>query len=327
MPSTKIHSTGLNFFRTFLIAAALLSTAGCGLSPRTPSAEASPSAAQQTPTVEMSPTPAATATPDEPLAAKVNGEAVFLSDYQAQLKQYQDAAASTPAATPSAPTGGSSTQTPASPSQIVLNDMVGEVLLAQAATKAGQTVTDDQLTAHISELTAKLGDAAKLSDWQTRMGYTDTSFRRALRTSMLAAWQRDQLAAAVPTTADQVHARQILLSSQDTANSVLQKLQAGEDFATLANTYDPSIGGDLGWFPKGYLTQSAVEDAAFALQPGQYSAIIETPLGFHIVQVIERDAQHPLSADALRFMQRQAIDQWVADQLKQSTVEILVNGS
>ncbi len=44
------------------------------------------------------------------------------------------------------------------------------------------------------------------------------------------------------------------------------QLQAGADFATLAYRYDPLTGGDLGWFPRGVLTQPAVEEAAFSLQ-------------------------------------------------------------
>ena len=73
-------------------------------------------------------------------------------------------------------------------------------------------------------------------------------------------------------------------------------LEAGADFTELAYEYDPLTGGDLGWFPAGYLLQPDVETAAFSLQPGQYSGIIQTSYGYHIVYVIERDSNHPLSA-------------------------------
>jgi len=127
------------------------------------------------------------------------------------------------------------------------------------------------------------------------------------------------------TTAEQVHARQILVDSENMALAVLRRLEVGTSFSDLAYEYDPLTGGDLGWFPRGYLFQPAVEEAAFALEPGQYSGVIETNYGFHIVGVIERDQQRELKGDALLAAQRTAIETWLADRRDQSAIEIYVN--
>ncbi len=63
---------------------------------------------------------------------------------------------------------------------------------------------------------------------------------------------------------------------------------------TLASEADPVTRGDLGWFPRGYLLQPEVEEAAFSLQPGEVSQVIKSAIGFHLVQVIEKDPARPV---------------------------------
>jgi parvulin-like peptidyl-prolyl isomerase len=100
-------------------------------------------------------------------------------------------------------------------------------------------------------------------------------------------------------------------------------LNAGVDFATLAYEYDTLLGGDLGWFPQGYLLQPAVDQAAYSLQPGEFSEIIETPIGFHIVMVVERGV-HSLTTDARVILQTQALKAWLEAQRAQSSVDVRV---
>lgn len=73
------------------------------------------------------------------------------------------------------------------------------------------------------------------------------------------------------------------------ADSILAELRKGADFASAARRFsqDPvsaAQGGDLGWFRRGQMV-SAFEQVAFGLKPGVVSEPVETPFGFHIIQV------------------------------------------
>jgi peptidyl-prolyl cis-trans isomerase C len=80
----------------------------------------------------------------------------------------------------------------------------------------------------------------------------------------------------------------------------------------------------LGWFPRGYLSDPLIEDTAFRLQTGQYSGVIQTVVGFHILYLVERDPAHELLPDARRVLQGKAIQDWISDRRNQSDIQILV---
>lgn len=290
--------------KRFLLAGILIlvTLSGCNRNPT----NATPTAV---PTVEVTPTN----TP-EALALRVNGEGITLADYNAALKRLQDAQQSI-----------NQSATEAEQKAAVTENLVSELLLAQAAIQAGQALDDAALQQRIDALAAEIGGTEKLVEWQQRYGYTPESFRSDLKRSILASWQRDLIINAVPTTADQVHARQILVLDVDNANLAYAQLQTGTEFETIAYAYDPQLGGDLSWFPVWGLTQQNVADAAFALQPGEYTEVIKSPIGYHIVYVIERDANHVLSVNARRLLQERTLQDWLTAAKAASTIEILVN--
>ncbi len=80
--------------------------------------------------------------------------------------------------------------------------------------------------------------------------------------------------------------------AQEKLQKLKDRIQAGEDFAVIAKTYsdDPGSarnGGDLGWQKRGNFVQE-FEEAAYRLDEGELSPIIESSFGLHLIQMLER---------------------------------------
>lgn len=261
------------------------------------------------------PTPAPPTPTPAPLAAEVNGEGILLAEYEAELARVQAADAELGLA-----------RTTEEEKQLALDALIDSTLLAQAAYQNGFTLNESDFAARYAQLVIDADGEEQLNQWLAANFYTVDSLKTALRREIAAAWQRDQIIQAVPRTAEQIHARQILVRRENEAQSLHRQLtaQGGANFDDLAFIYDPTLGGDLGWFPRGYLYQPAVETAAFDLEAGQFSGVIATSYGYHIIKVIERDPQRLLSADALLVYQRQGLENWMQRRRAESTISIFV---
>lgn len=289
----------------------LLTLAGCR--PNRPPSTPTPHLPGPTPIVsatatlpDASPTPAATSVA---LAARAGGYEISLAEYEAELAMAQAARG---------------TELAPEEADKVLQDLIDQALLAEAAAGQGFTADDALLDERIARMIEQLGSEQALQTWYTGFKYNAETFRQALRRSIQAAWMRDRIASQVPETAEQVHARQILLYEKEQADEVYQLLQSGNSFRNLALKYDPVTGGDLGWFPRGYLPHPQIEAAVFDLEPEAYSAIIETPAGFHILQLLERDPARLLAPDALLALQTQAVADWLAQKRQSAEIEVFL---
>ncbi|OQW52641.1 peptidylprolyl isomerase [Candidatus Raskinella chloraquaticus] len=121
--------------------------------------------------------------------------------------------------------------------------------------------------------------------------YLRSAVAKSVTDEAVAAFYKDQVAAS-PSEVE-VHARHILLSTEEDAKAVVAELKAGKDFAELAKekSQDPGSkgeGGDLGFFPKDRMVPEFAE-VAFALDPGKWTETpVKTQFGYHVIKVEER---------------------------------------
>lgn len=250
-----------------------------------------------------------TATP-LPAAVIVNGERLDLAFFESELARFVTAQE----------TANNPVEDEKIAQDLVLEDLIDRMLLAQFAEEQGLAVEDSEVEARLQALATDLD----LDDWMSRNSYTREELSQALRLDILAVRGRDRVIAEVPQVMEQVELRQVFAYTEAGAKNALLSLTSGKPFEEVAQIYDPVTGGYLGWTPRGYLLVPAVEEAAFSLPVGGYSDIIESDVGYHIVRVLARE-ERPLSQDALLTLQRQALTDWLVERRAVSAIEILVN--
>jgi peptidyl-prolyl cis-trans isomerase C len=314
--------------------------------PETPaSAEAAPAA---TPAPEpVKPVPATI----PPVVAKVNGQEIPKSDFDRMVTQMElQAGQSVPA------------DRRDEIYRAVLDQIVTYTALVHEARARGIKVSDAEAKqagdAKIAELRQQIPDEKAFNKALADRGMSLTRLRSDIRNDIAITKMMEAELAQAPAVTDAdvndfytknpdefqgVRASHILIrpdgpddeskkKARAKAEDLAKQARGGADFAELAKTHsaDGSAqqGGDLGFFTKGAMVP-AFSAAAFALQPGEVSDVVETQFGFHVIKLAERKdialaEAAPKIRDFLAAKQRDERQQaFVAEVKSKSKIEVL----
>ena len=142
-------------------------------------------------------------------------------------------------------------------------------------------------------------------------------------------WSPDHFAQQVGQSAEQVHARHILVGTEELAEKLYADLQADPElFAQLAeeNSIDTTTapnGGDLGWFTRGVMVEP-FDQVAFELAPEAISEPVQTEFGWHIIQVLDHQDNRALTDDQIQQTIQAETDRWLADQREEASISSVV---
>jgi peptidyl-prolyl cis-trans isomerase SurA len=255
---------------------------------------------------------AASAEIKERIAAVVNGHPITLSEVEERVAPELSRA-------PAGPAGASQRQ------QLLkqgLGQLIDEQLVAGEAGALGIEITDDELQKLLEQLARENRmDMAQFREALAQQGLSIDSVRDSLKRQQLmmrllqykvkprrVSDEEVQAAYSSMTRNSEyeVRARDIFISAPDgspparesaaraRADAALRRIREGESFAKVARDVSdgPTAkeGGDLGYFRRGQMLPQ-LEQAAFALQPGQVSGLIRVNGdhgGFHLVHVEDR---------------------------------------
>lgn len=309
---------------TVLLMGALILTAGCAGEPTATAASAvvTPTPSQEAlslptdpPALASSPTPIESAlvaqaqptatdgpfTADgTPVIARVNGAPITRPYYERALERMSQQTLIA---------DQSSLET------MVLDMLIEEVLIEQAAADRGIVISDEQVEAEYQANRALAADDTVWQQWLDQNMYTDAEFRESIRATLIAGTMRDLVTADIGATVLHVQARHILLDSNTQATEIMNRLRGGEDFAALARQFSQDIttrdqGGDLGWFIDGELLEPALTQVAFAINAGQIAGPVVTRLGYHIIQTLGRE-ERVVSDERRPVLAQIAFERWL----------------
>ncbi len=219
--------------------------------------------------------------------------------------------------------------------------LIEQVLVGQAAEQAGLEADPAELDKSIADLRSIFDSDSALQMKLDGEGFTQDSFRAHIGRMMIAKQYLDsiRMTAADVTDAqveqyyadnkrrltlpEQVRVRHVLVTWKPMGKPddrayireqmvpILERARAGEDFAALAREFSDDyatkqVGGDTGLFHRGQMSP-AFEAAAFALEPGEISDVVETSFGVHIIRLEERRAEELLTLDDIRDQLREHV--------------------
>jgi len=246
--------------------------------------------------------------------------------------------------------------------ELFVDGMIEEELIRQAAQEAGIVVSPEEVERRIEELfgynpeqptpipeppgetitsTVELTPTAaptpmtrarfeelyadNLNTIREGAGISEAEYKTLIELQILREKMQESVGQRVPTSELQIHARHILLDTEEQAQEALNRLRQGEDFSVVAtevstDTLTADLGGDLGWLPRGEMDE-AFDEVAFSLPIGEISDIVETARGFHIILVEERDENRELESATLEQRKSEAFELWLSDLETEATIE------
>ena len=204
----------------------------------------------------------------------------------------------------------------------VLEDMINSLIIEQVAASQGITVTPQTVDETVEKTIQEGGGRAGFEQWLKDTGQTEDDYRDMIRSQLLTEVIGEKVTGKLPDQAPQIHARHILVDTEEKALDILNQLQSGEDFAALSKEHSidqgtKDQGGDLNWFPRQMMSPE-IDEVVFKAEVGLIPEVVPDAFGtFHVLEVLEKDPQRELTEEQRNSLKASAFSQWLTGHRKE----------
>jgi len=294
---------------------------------------------------------------EDRIVAVVNDGIITLSELNTALQQVMERIEKIPEET-------RRNEVAAQARKAVMNQLIDRSLLEQEASKLKITVTEDDVDKALESLLADRGlTYEKLQETLAAEGAALAEYRDEIRRDLMRRKLVERTVKSKVSVTDEevgayyakhrgdyegkeaVRIQQILIvkprgatdrtvqQAKRGAEAVLKKLKAGESFDLLVGMHSQGpaakAGGDLGFMEKGMMFP-AVDEAAFRMKTGEISDVIESPIGFHIIRIVDRrgagikpieEVRQEIVGKIGNEKMKKKFEEWMGDVRKKAYIE------
>jgi parvulin-like peptidyl-prolyl isomerase len=261
------------------------------------------------------------------VVASINGQSIERLDFERQVARFQAAMIGQGHSF----SGEEGKEAAMQVRKQVLEAMIDQILIEQAAAQRGIVVSDSVLQQRIATDIEAGGGQEKFDKWLEMNGLTMEEYEQMMRSTIQTEEMIRQLGTEIPDNMPQVHVRQILVASEDQARDVMNQLNGGADFETLARTYSldessRAAGGDRGFVPLGTsILPPELEAVMKNLSAGEIAGPISSSYGYYIVQVVEIQHARALSAEMRQGLTQESFIDWIQGQRMEANIQRFVD--
>lgn len=207
----------------------------------------------------------------------------------------------------------------------VLNKLIADKVIELVAKENKIMISEEDVDQNVSRKIKEFGNEEKIrNNLEKLYGWSMEDFKKKIVRPSL---YRDEMEKIIQTEYNQKENDK----QKDKMHQAWEKLSKGEDFVSVVEEFSQGEtakqGGELGWFSREQILDELAE-TSFSLKEGGRSGVVESELGYHIVEVEEKKIENDKELIRVRqiFRPKINLNDWLKEEMKKRKIWISVDG-
>jgi len=207
----------------------------------------------------------------------------------------------------------------------ILNKLITDKVIEMTAKKNGKNISDEDVDQSVSRKIEEFGGEDRIKENLKKLyGWSLDDFKKRIVKPSL---YRDEIEKIITSE----YGKEEDIRQENKIKEAQNRLSSGDDFAVVAKEFSlgetANQGGELGWFSRDQILDGLAE-VSFSLKEGEVSSVLESELGYHLIELEERknDGEQELIRVRQIFRPKMTLDRWLNEEMKKHKVWIMIDG-